>query len=38
MYDHDHYYYDKAGNLLTDEHQSAVMDNRLPGYGRYRYR
>ena len=38
MYDHDHYYYDKAGNLLTDEHQSAVMDNRLPGYGRDRYR
>ncbi|HCP3518219.1 TPA: hypothetical protein ODM28_005100 [Escherichia coli] len=38
MYDHDHYYYDKAGNLLTDEYQSAVMDNRLPGYGRDRYR
>ncbi|MEJ9851486.1 RHS repeat-associated core domain-containing protein [Escherichia coli] len=38
MYDHDHYYYDKAGNLLTDEYQSAVLDNRLPGYGRYRYR
>lgn len=34
MYDHDHYYYDKAGNLLTDEYQGAVMDNRLPGYGR----
>ncbi|MED8891458.1 RHS repeat-associated core domain-containing protein [Escherichia marmotae] len=38
MYDHDHYYYDKAGNLLTDEYQGAVMDNRLPGYGRDRYR
>ncbi|EJM1037453.1 RHS repeat-associated core domain-containing protein [Escherichia coli] len=38
MYDHDHYYYDKAGNLLTDEYQSAVLDNRLPGYGRDRYR
>ncbi|WP_244583292.1 RHS repeat-associated core domain-containing protein [Escherichia coli] len=38
MYDHDHYYYDKAGNLLADEYQSAVMDNRLPGYGRDRYR
>ena len=38
MYDHDHYYYDKAGNLLTDEHQGAVPDNRLPGYGRDRYR
>ncbi|EPV8303061.1 RHS repeat-associated core domain-containing protein [Escherichia coli] len=38
MYDHDHYYYDKAGNLLTDEQQSAVTDNRLPGYGRDRYR
>ncbi|MBA0991700.1 RHS repeat-associated core domain-containing protein [Escherichia ruysiae] len=38
MYDHDHYYYDKAGNLLKDEYQSAVMDNRLPGYGRDRYR
>ncbi|WP_244568188.1 RHS repeat-associated core domain-containing protein [Escherichia coli] len=38
MYDHDHYYYDKAGNLLTDEYQRAVMDNRLPGYGRDRYR
>ncbi len=38
MYDHDHYYYDKAGNLQTDEHQGAVPDNRLPGYGRDRYR
>ncbi len=38
MYDHDHYYYDKAGNLLTDEYQGAVLDNRLPGYGRDRYR
>ncbi|WP_411961871.1 RHS repeat-associated core domain-containing protein [Escherichia sp. F1] len=38
MYDHDHYYYDKAGNLLTDEYQSAVLDNRLPGYGRDLYR
>ena len=38
MYDHDHYYYDKAGNLLTDEYQGAVPDNRLPGYGRDRYR
>ncbi|HHL8365148.1 TPA: DUF6531 domain-containing protein, partial [Escherichia coli] len=38
MYDHDHYYYDKAGNLLKDEYQSAVMDNRLPGYGRDSYR
>ena len=38
MYAHDHYYYDKAGNLLTDEYQGAVMDNRLPGYGRDRYR
>ncbi len=38
MYDHDHYYYDKAGNLLTDEYQGAVLDNRLAGYGRDRYR
>ena len=37
MYDHDHYYYDRAGNLLADEYQNAVTDNRLPGYGRDRY-
>ncbi|EHT4293557.1 TPA: hypothetical protein PJG67_004753 [Escherichia coli] len=28
MYDHDHYYYDKAGNLLTDEYQGAVIRER----------
>ncbi|EAZ9183338.1 RHS repeat protein, partial [Salmonella enterica] len=37
MYDHDHWYYDKAGNLLDDESRGAVMNNRLPGYGRDRY-
>ncbi|MFU0889396.1 RHS repeat protein, partial [Kluyvera sichuanensis] len=37
MYDHDHYYYDKAGNLRDNERQGAVMSNRLPGYGRDRY-
>lgn len=37
MYDHDHYYYDRAGNLLANEYQNAVTDNRLPGYGRDRY-
>ncbi|HCD7553912.1 TPA: PAAR domain-containing protein [Citrobacter farmeri] len=38
MYDHEKYYYDRAGNLLDNEQQGAVMDNRLPGYGRDRYR
>ncbi|EIN2612592.1 PAAR/RHS domain-containing protein, partial [Salmonella enterica subsp. enterica serovar Typhimurium] len=37
MYDHDRYYYDKAGNLLDNEGQGAVMSNRLPGCGRDRY-
>lgn len=37
MYDHDRYYYDKAGNLLDNEGQGAVMNNRLPGCGRDRY-
>ncbi|EDV6867485.1 RHS repeat protein, partial [Salmonella enterica subsp. enterica serovar Uzaramo] len=37
MYDHDRYYYDKAGNLLDDTQQGAVMNNRLPGCGRDRY-
>ncbi|PVL83820.1 hypothetical protein C4797_19840 [Salmonella enterica subsp. enterica serovar Weslaco] len=37
MYDHDRYYYDKAGNLLDDTQQGAVMSNRLPGCGRDRY-
>ncbi|EAV6561182.1 RHS repeat protein, partial [Salmonella enterica] len=36
-YDHDRYYYDKAGNLLDNEGQGAVMSNRLPGCGRDRY-
>ncbi|MBE5600964.1 hypothetical protein HIN52_23355, partial [Salmonella enterica subsp. enterica serovar Typhimurium] len=30
MYDHDRYYYDKAGNLLDNEGQGAVMSNRQP--------
>ncbi|EDS4736994.1 RHS repeat protein [Salmonella enterica subsp. enterica serovar Oranienburg] len=38
MYDHDRYYYDKAGNLLENEHQEPVMNNRLPGYGSACYR
>ncbi|EAA8049753.1 hypothetical protein DOF42_07030 [Salmonella enterica] len=37
MYDHDRYYYDKAGNLLDNEGQGPVMNNRLPGCGRDRY-
>ena len=37
MYDHDHYYYDRAGNLLENEHQGPVMSNRLAGYGSDRY-
>ncbi|EBS6240745.1 RHS repeat protein, partial [Salmonella enterica subsp. enterica serovar Brandenburg] len=37
MYDHDRYYYDKAGNLLDNEGQGPVMSNRLPGCGRDRY-
>ena len=37
MYDHDHFAYDRAGNLLDDEQQGAVMSNRLPGWGRDRY-
>ncbi len=37
MYDHDRYYYDKAGNLLDNEGRGAVMNNRLPGCGRDRY-
>ncbi|MBJ3457036.1 RHS repeat protein, partial [Salmonella enterica subsp. enterica serovar Agona] len=37
MYDHDRYYYDKAGNLLDNEAQGPVMNNRLPGCGRDRY-
>ncbi|EBE4468514.1 type IV secretion protein Rhs [Salmonella enterica] len=37
MYDHDRYYYDKAGNLLDNEGRGPVMNNRLPGCGRDRY-
>ncbi len=37
MYDHDHYGYDRAGNLLGGEHPGPVMSNRLPGYGSERY-
>ncbi|HCL5254402.1 TPA: hypothetical protein N2G30_004643, partial [Salmonella enterica] len=37
IYDHDHYYYDKAGNLRDNERQGAVMSNRLAGYGEDRY-
>ncbi|EAA5569597.1 RHS repeat protein, partial [Salmonella enterica subsp. enterica] len=33
----DRYYYDKAGNLLDNEGQGPVMNNRLPGCGRDRY-
>ncbi|EDX3117369.1 hypothetical protein B6O77_004585, partial [Salmonella enterica subsp. enterica serovar Mississippi] len=33
----DRYYYDKAGNLLDDTQQGAVMSNLLPGCGRDRY-